>query len=205
MNIPRAERRLVGGRNEPGIGIDPGCEGAGAYVVGRTVRRVVVWTRSTATIFDAERPAPVKVPIANMWAALSKLPRDGVTSTAVEFVRSLPGHSHGEVLVETAGYACAWLDAWGLPEPVRPPSVDWRRDVLGVREASGAKACGAAAVSAYVGRPAVGSREFVIWDLVRPGACGLELPEHGCEAVAMALWGLGWRLGGASDQRRLSA
>lgn len=191
--IPRKTRTLVGTPCRS-LGIDPGSNGAAALLDGLRVERVVTWTRTAATVYDARHPAPIKLPIGTLWAALQLVCLGEVEAIALEFVRQLPGRSHGEVLVESAGYVRAWLDSMQLPEPQRPTSGDWRMDVLGVREASGAQACEMAAVAAYDGLPAPGGREHVVWGLERSGATLTQIPGHGAESVAMALHAQGWRL-----------
>jgi hypothetical protein len=191
--IPRKTRTLVGTPCRS-LGIDPGTSGSAALLDGLRVERVVTWTASKATVYSALQSSPITVPIKNLWTALQLVRPGEVEAIALEFVRQLPGRSHGEVLVESAGYVRAWLDSLQLPEPQRPTSGDWRMDVLGVREASGAQACEMAAVAAYEGFAVSGGREHVVWGLERSGATLTQIPGHGAESVAMALHAQGWRL-----------
>lgn len=199
--IPRRERLLLPPSNPPeyAIGIDPG-ENAGAVALlrHRDVLFLGWWQKGqngfSGVSLDEGATAPRLTRSDSLWGLLGgfAMPRPRSAAVALEFVRQLPGHSHTEVLVESAGYLRAWLDAQGLGTPQRPTSAEWRRDVLGVQESSGAKACGLAALAAYADDPAPGSREFVRWGLTsRPVGVPVE---HAAEAVAMALWAAGYRL-----------
>lgn len=115
---------------------------------------------------------------------------------AVELITPHAGRANGLVTLAEAAGGAVTLVRPHVGSVQRPAPAAWRRDVLGLSTTTGASECEAAAVAAVAG-VAVPGRRYVI-DL----GVGLTLNGHEAEAVCLALWAAGCRLGepeGASD------
>ena len=134
--------------------------------------------------------------VATLWEAMQ--PREGPPEASYHVERIRLEKRGGSIprgiitLAENAGIAVAVAESRGWLAGERPGASTWRRDVLGIGGRTKAAAAEAAAVAAVLGVPRRGSRRVVDLGIGWPPDL---VTGHVAEAVCIALWGRGWRVG----------
>jgi hypothetical protein len=167
-------RRLTTRPVRPCIGVDPGS-GPGAVAVWTPDGgwRVRGWKR-----WEGEGERVVREALDGIEGA----------DAAVELITPHAGKGRGLLkLAVAADLAVRAVQPHAL-KVLRPSPTRWRYDVLGLSPRTGAPECEKAAIAAVAGVPRGG--RYVV-DL----GVGLTLGGHEAEAVCLALWAAGCRLG----------
>jgi hypothetical protein len=174
-------RRVTTRPIRPCIGVDPGS-GPGA---------VAVWTPWGGWYVQGWRKWAGEGEAVVYAAVLRAAHRNfvGGVDCAVELIAPHKGRTNGLVALAEAAGGTVTLVRPHVAQVQRPAPAAWRRDVLGLSTTTGAAECEAAAVAAVAG-VAVPGRRYVV-DL----GVGLTLGGHEAEAVCLALWAAGCRLG----------